>query len=190
MKNLFVLLLIGTSLSFAQRSSLFKGEFESGGYGGPIIHTGTVNGASAVFVGGKGGWIVNHSVIIGGGAYGLVSNVPAKNVGPNGETQMMFGYGGFIVEYWYNADKLVHLSGSLLLGSGGLDYKNPGNGNSDMANFFVAEPSVGVNLNMTEYLTLGAGASYRVLSNFTSPVADSKDLEGASVYFVAKFGKF
>ena len=186
-----LLFFVLTSVAVAQRSSLFEERIESGGYGGPMIQVGTINGTSAVFVGGKGGWIINHTFVLGGAGWGLANNIPAKTVGPNGETEMMFGYGGLLLEYWHNADEVLHWSASLLIGGGGLEYKTQ-RGSTPYAgsSFFVVEPSVGVNMNVTQHFTVGGGVSYRALSNFSSTVADSKDLEGASVFLVAKFGAF
>jgi hypothetical protein len=191
MKPLTLFVLMLASVASAQRASLFEDRIESGGFGGPMMQVGSIGGSSAVFVGGKGGWIVNHTFVLGGGAYGLANNIAAKTVGPNGETQMMFGYGGLLLEYLHESDALIHWSASLLVGGGGIDYKNHGGVSPiNSTSFFVAEPSVGINLNISEHFTVGAGASYRALSNFSTSIADSKDLEGGSVYLVAKFGKF
>ncbi len=64
--------------AFAQEETLIKGDVESGGFGGPVVKMTSLNGQDGILVGGRGGWILNHSFIIGGGGYGLANNVRAK----------------------------------------------------------------------------------------------------------------
>jgi len=54
-----------------EAETLFAGEVVHGGFGGPVLKASTVNGSPALFVGGRGGWIINHSFILGGGGDGL-----------------------------------------------------------------------------------------------------------------------
>lgn len=78
---LFLLFAIITLPVFAQEQTLIgSGEIENGGFGGPVVKVTSINGESAVFVGGRGGWIINHTFVLGGAGYGLVTNVNAKKL--------------------------------------------------------------------------------------------------------------
>ncbi len=43
-----------------------------------MLKSTSISGKSAWLVGGRCGWIVNHSFVIGGGGYGLASDIPAS----------------------------------------------------------------------------------------------------------------
>jgi len=195
MKRLaIVLLLCFISLPLlAQEETLIGGEMESGGFGGPVVKFGSINGESGIFVGGRGGWIINHTFILGGGGYGLTNDVKAKVLGPYGQRYLNFGYGGVELEYIAQSDKLIHLSVMTLIGGGGVGWKDESirsgmNGDTDA--FFVIEPAAQMNLNITKYFRLSAGVSYRYVSGVNSPVATNADLSGPAGVLTFRFGKF
>jgi len=70
-----LLLLFIAGIARAQEEeTLLGGGFESGGYGGPVVKFTNVKGEFAVMAGGYGGWLINHSLMLGGGGYGLVTH--------------------------------------------------------------------------------------------------------------------
>jgi hypothetical protein len=77
MKNLAITLIV-LLLAFpavAAGKTLFGGKIESGGYGGPLFKVGPINGGTGLFVGGQGGWIINHHFVLGGKGYVLVNDI-------------------------------------------------------------------------------------------------------------------
>jgi len=69
-KIIFLFLFVLISLpAFGQEETLISGKIENGGYGAPVVKFSTVKNNFAVFVGGYGGWLINHSFMIGGGVY-------------------------------------------------------------------------------------------------------------------------
>jgi hypothetical protein len=192
-KFLTILLLAFTFPAFAQEETLINGEIESGGFGGPAIKVTTINGENAVMVGGRGGWIINHSFVLGGAGYGLATDVNAK-VTDSMHQCIQMGYGGLDLEYIPSSNDLIHLSVGLLIGAGGIGYKQD---NNDMFNsshktnaFFVLEPTVNANLNVTHYFRVAAGVSYRYVSGLKSVVSTNSDLSGPSAVLTFKFGTF
>jgi hypothetical protein len=192
-KILLFLLLIFTFPALAQDETLISGEIESGGFGGPAIKITTINGENAVMVGGRGGWIINHSLVLGGGGYGLVTDVKAK-VPDSIHQYIEMGYGGLDLEYISLSNDLLHLSVGLLIGGGGIGYKNENNnvfnGTNNKNSFFVLEPSVHANLNITHFFRIAAGVSYRYISGLKSVVSSNTDLSGPSGILTLEFGKF
>ncbi|MGD1044852.1 MAG: hypothetical protein ABR936_05935 [Bacteroidota bacterium] len=194
MKKLVSLLVIVFTFSaLAQEATLINGEIESGGFGGPVLKVTSINGENAVMVGGRGGWIINHSFVLGGGGYGLVTDVKAK-VTDSIHKYIEMGYGGVELEYIPSSNDLLHLSVGLLVGAGGIGYKRE---DDDMFNashrnnsFFVLEPSVNANLNVTHSFRIAAGVSYRYVSGLKSIVSTNADLSGPSAILIFKFGKF
>jgi hypothetical protein len=195
--SIILLLIILIALpAFAQEQTLFSGKIEHGGYGGPVVKFSSVNGKLGVLVGGHGGWIINHTLVLGGGGYGLVNDVAANTLGPLNEEYVDFSYGGFEVEWVMNSDKLVHFSVHALIGGGGVQYRNEGedityhNKNND--GFFVLEPGATLDLNMTTWMRFSVGASYRYVNGVdsNSNVTSDQDLTAPSVMLMLRFGKF
>jgi hypothetical protein len=194
MKKIVVLLVfVFTFSAFAQETTLINGEIESGGFGGPVLKVTSINGENAVMIGGRGGWIINHSLVLGGGGYGLVTEVKAKKTDSLRQYVEM-GYGGLEIEYITASNDLLHLSMGLLVGAGGIGYKHTDNNDfmdSHKNNsFFVLEPSVSANLNVTHSFRIAAGVSYRYVSGLKSIVSTNADLSGPSAILTLKFGKF
>jgi hypothetical protein len=188
-----LLLYIGTGFAVAQEETLISGDIESGGFGGPVVKLGSFNGETGVLVGGRGGWIINHSFIIGGGGYGLANDVKARTPGPNGDRYLNFGYGGLELEYIWEPNRLTHYSVLMLIGAGGLSWRDD---NVRMGitpendDFFVLEPEVNFTVNVTTYFRISAGASYRLISGVQSGASTNADLSGPSGVLTLRFGKF
>jgi hypothetical protein len=184
-----------TSSAFAQMETVFSGRLENGGYGGAIVKIGDIDGEAAVWLGGKGGWIINHSFVIGGGGYGLVTENKEVHY-LNGEHQkLVIGYGGLILEYINNPINIVHITGGVLIGGGGAghayrnDYYDEWNSNSTDA-FFAMEPNLGLELNIATYVRAELGVSYLYTSGIELYDADDEDVSGPAGYLVLKFGAF
>jgi hypothetical protein len=190
----FLVIIVIAFQAFGQEQTLLSGKIEHGGYGGPVVKFTSINNKFGVLVGGHGGWIINHSLVIGGGGYGLVNDVDANSLGPLGEKYVEFGYGGFEIEWIINSDKLIHFSIHTLIGGGGVTFRNEGedithhNKNGD--NFFVLEPGATLDLNVTPWLRFSVGAGYRFVSGVDSPVSTNEDLSAPAAVVMLRFGKF
>jgi hypothetical protein len=79
MKTLFELSILFICICFqlnAQEQTLVgNGEISNGGFGGPVIKYTQIKNEPAILVGGRGGWIINHTFVIGGGGYGLANQI-------------------------------------------------------------------------------------------------------------------
>jgi hypothetical protein len=190
--TLFVLLSFLHTPLFAQEETLLKGKIESGGFGGPILKVTELNGDLGLLVGGKGGWIINHTFVIGGGGYGLVTNIAANDVNFIEKAFLNLGYGGVVLELVPESNKLIHFSFSTLIGAGGVNYRdrNFSINFRQWDTFFVAEPEVNLMLNVTKHFRVGLGASYRYIDGVDLNGLRDSDLSGASASMIFKFGKF
>lgn len=92
-----------------------------------------------MLVGSRGGWIINHVVVLGGGGYGLVSSVTAPQQAQPalGRYDLSFGYGGVIIEGIILPMRAWHLS-------------------------VVWEPTLSLELNLVSFMRIDVGAGYRV----------------------------
>ncbi len=193
---LFLLTILVALPVFAQEQTLFAGKIEHGGYGGPVVKFTTVNDKFGVLVGGRGGWIIDHTLVIGGGGYGLVNEVEANTVEPQIGKYLEFGYGGFEIEWVVNSDKLVHFSIHTLIGGGGVQYRSE---SGDIAfqdryndEFFVLEPGATLDINVTTWVRFSVGATYRYINGIESDskLTSNTDLNGLSAMVMLRFGKF
>lgn len=204
-KIMFIVLLVSSAL-FAQRQSLIEGEIESGGFGAPKINVTTFKGETGVLVGGYGGWLINHQLLLGGGGFGLVNQVKSRN-----EVQSYFdfdqqpylnlGYGGGIIEYYFQPDQIMHTSVSLLIGAGGVSYRSDRDdlhlsthgifmGEQKADAFFVLEPGISGELNVAKHLKIGLSMSYRWVNGIDIYGLSNSDLSGVSAGLAFKFGSF
>ncbi len=191
---LLVLIMFMSSVAVAQEETLISGTLVSGGFGGPVVKISQVKDDFAVFVGGYGGWLINHKLLIGGGGYGLVNDIEVKGFVSDWKTYLNLGYGGFMLEYFTSPQKLFHFSMQTLIGAGGISYRNheggqiDADGNDD--SFFVIEPAVNIVLNVTHGFRIGLGASYRYINGIEMAEYKNSDLSGATVQASFMFGKF
>lgn len=183
------------------QETLFSGNVEHGGYGGPVIKVASIKDETALLVGGYGGWFINHTIMIGGGGYGLVNNIDAPPGVPlaNGMKQSVgFGYGGGMIEFTGNSDALVHYTAHLLVGAGGAGYYVRTTDIEDIDPDFdeqwdaclAAEVGAGVEINVTTFFRINAGASYLFINGLDIPELTDSDISGPAAHLTLKFGKF
>lgn len=199
---ILALLVVLAARAFSQdEETLLTGQLTHGGFGGPVVKFTRLSDEFGVLVGGRGGWIINHCFIIGGGGYGLVNSIP----GPDGiplmvEPVLTMGYGGFEMEYLRHSGKLIHSTVQLLIGGGGVGYHelrdedwnfdNDVNGNPNWDSYFIIEPGIGLELNVTSFFRIDAGASYRFVSGVEKNGLTNGEIGGPSAVLTFKFGKF
>lgn len=144
--------------------------------------------------------IANHSLALGFAGKGFVSEFFQRAAGEPDEYNYAGGYGGLLIEPIIMPRYPIHLSFPVLLGVGGMSYNRlPHRYHPyDYDDFFVeqagafliAEPGVEVELNITHWMRLGLGGTYRFVSSVDSRGLDEKVLNGFSGSFSAKFGIF
>jgi len=113
-----ILVAVGASGALAQERTLITGGVESGGMGAPVVKFTEIGNEFSVMAGGRGGWIINHTFLIGGGGYGLANDLDLDGLHPRRDVE--FGYGGLELEYINNSDGLIHFTLQGLVGGGGL----------------------------------------------------------------------
>jgi hypothetical protein len=186
----FIFLLVFPLL--AQEETLISKPFHSGGYGGPVWKAGLVNGKFGMFSGGRGGWIINHTLVIGGGGYSSLVDIETNAISDNDRPLYLeIYYGGGELEYIHNSDKLVHWTIHTLFGSGSAKLKEHAPDKTmETDQFFLLEPSFNMDLNITSWFRLGAGVSYRLALGLDMDIISSSDISGPSGQIIFKFGSF
>jgi len=169
----------------------------SGGYGGPVVKFSSIGRNFATFLGGYGGWFVNKKFMIGGGGFGLIGkdltvddSDRANAAPPDGNLHYDIGYGGFIVEYTLGSDKLVHYMFNALIGGGSVAQSLNSGKQYAESGFFIFEPAANVEMNITDFFRIGAGASLRVVTGAETPGISNANLSGLAGVLTFKFGYF
>lgn len=184
----------GSAIRLAPREkedeTLISGKLDFGFYGAPIIKFTKINDEFAVLCGGRGGLLINHRFLVGGGGYGLVNEIPVNNIWPNDDYLLEFGYGGLVLEYILAPRKLVHLSVYTLIGAGSVCFQDRWYEPWDHDAFFVAEPGLDLMMNITRCFRIGVGGSYRYISGINLGGLSNEDISGPSAVLTFKFGRF
>lgn len=184
--------------ALAQESGpMINGSVSHGGFGGPVVKLTTINSEFGVFVGGRGGWIVNfrpdHSFVLGGGGYSLATEIEIDDVmSSGGSAHLNLAYGGLELAYVNRTRNPVHFSVHTLIGGGGADHSEESQNleGEDGDPFFVVEPGISAILNVAEFFRIEGGVSYRLISGTDLDGVEDSDLSGASAVLTFKFGSF
>jgi hypothetical protein len=174
---------------------------DRGGGGYCSFSTGysNIDNMDAIMFGGRFSWMASHSMGIGLGATGFMNEFHYE---PSLDRDVFLtgGYGGLYIEPILLPRLPVHLSFPVLLGFGGISFisvDNDFNENflEDSKAFLLIEPAAEVELNLTRFLRLAIGASYRIPTPFDvglpgSYSIDVKSLRTMSYMVTLKLGKF
>jgi hypothetical protein len=196
LRSIGFLLLAGACLSggalSAQETGMDDG-LRHGGFGAPVVKFTEVDSRFGVLVGGRGGWIINGSFVIGGGGYALANtgNFEHLTNGAGDPGGLEMAYGGLELGYIHRPDALVHVSLGLLIGAGGVTWTPDGPAGAEVDDaFFVTEPELDVVLNVTRAFRVALGVSYRLARGVELFDLGDADLSGFAGLVAFKFGSF
>jgi len=190
--------------STQQYQTLFGDNMSYGGYGALSLGYTKIGDNDAFVSGVKGAWIVGHSIGIGFEGAGFISEL---TTGIDG---------GFLIEPIFFALKPIHFAVPIVFGGGAVAFESSNyynqdymynNYHTDYDQFYMIQPGIEVELNITRFFRLAMGGNYRFTSDisltttdFNSPInnsddeiiqlLDNNDLNSYSVYLSFKFGKF
>ncbi|WP_297088573.1 hypothetical protein [uncultured Draconibacterium sp.] len=209
MKQLTILLafILATGLAYAQDDyyndqveTIFSNRKSNGGYGAFSVGYTQIDGRDAMVAGARGAFIFDHSFAIGLAGYGFVNDLEHYDYRPNPEERFFLagGYGGLFFEPIVGGTKPVHVSFPILVGMGGIsliehnrwdwDWNYTHEYDTDL--FFVFEPGVELEVNLTRFFRIAAFGSYRLTSDIKLYDTGADVLRGFNVGMTFKFGKF
>jgi hypothetical protein len=152
------------------------------------------------------GAIISHNWTIGLQVNAVVNSYYLRydSIIDNTNTNLVGGYGGFMVAYTLFPKSPVHVSVPLQIGGGYLGYmsgygnwRENGNGNwsnngeiLDYDVFFFVEPGLQLEMNLTKFMRLALGASYRYSPDFSLDQQGSGFVNQFNATIGLKFGKF
>jgi len=191
-----VVLMLFSAGTIAQQQdstqTLFKSGVKVSELWTPEIKINSIQGDIGTLIGIYGGALINRTLLVGfSGGVNL------------GHPRVNYGYFGGIGQYIHNPSRMMHWSGQLLIAYGTTkDYESPKSGpfdnfwNISGESFFLMEPGVNLELNLSSRLTLVAGVSYRHVSgldetneNVSITHVTNGDMSGINFNVGLKFGK-
>jgi len=189
-----VMLLLAAREAAAQGQPPREGS-GNGHFGAPVLKVTTIRDQGAVMLGGRGGWNVSPSLVLGFGAYGTMTEVDAApGVMPAASyaLDVKIETFGFDMEYAVRPAAPTHLTLTAFVGGAANHYYKDGTNEQEGETDFmlVLEPSVGVERRVTRWLHLNLAASYRLLGGVEQAGLQAGDLQGPSAVLAAKIGRF
>ncbi len=183
--------------------SLLSKNNDLNAFGALDIKVGDLMSERGLLVGAYGGFIINRRYLFGVAGYGLVTNVEFEGLVPGQSTPKQLnlhgGYGGIMIGGTIAPRELIHISIPIVLGAGSLEVvdkdfftSNPADSEFTVENsvFFVAEPGIEVEFNITKYFRLGAGMTYRYISGTELENVKDEDISGTTAMISFRFGRF
>lgn len=166
------------------------------GFGAPVVKVGPFNNEGATLTGGRGAWLINDTVYFGGAGYGLASEEKIDLAGKRQELE--FGYGGLMAGVNLFPEKLIHATALVTYGWGAVsadddaDVDDEDDDNNVTDNVNVVEPEALVEVNVTNFMRVGLGASYRLVTGVdeATVLEEKTDANGWTTTLAFNFGGF
>lgn len=147
----------------------------TGGFIGVTAKGGEINDQEDLWLGGEIATVFGNNLTVGLAGYGLVNSVQSFNLDFDGKIlHYQAGYGGLYIEPAIFENSVINMSFPTVLGAGGIGETTIGGVIDELDGFdledddlyysdvfWVAEPSVALNLNISRWMKLSAGVSYR-----------------------------
>ena len=164
-------------------------------FGAPVLKYTAIRDQGAVMFGGRGGWNLTRSLVLGGGAYGTMTEVdaPAGAVPTApGPLDIKLETFGIDLEYAIRPAAPTHLTVTAFMGGAAAHYVDDGTKDQEGETDFMLllEPSVGLERRVTDWMHLNLAVSYRLVRGVEQAGLTADDLNGASGALAVKLGKF
>jgi hypothetical protein len=164
-------------------------------FGAFVVKYIVIRDQGAIMLGGRGGWNVTSSLLLGGGMYGTLNGVDAReDAVPDapGRLDVKFESFGFDLEYAVRPAAPTHLTLTAFLGGAADRYvrhkTDQQHGETDFMTLF--EPALGVERRITGWLHLNLGVSYRLTSEVEQQGLEDGDFNGTAVALAVDLGRF
>jgi len=185
------LTLFTVGVALADENTLLDNRnYESGGMASSNFGYGNLAGEAVPVSGFHANWIINHSLRLG---FYSESNsledeydmtIDGIKYGINIETT------GLDIGYTCDSDRILHPVCGLMIGGGYLKSKRLEDGHTERSDFFIVQPRIGVELNVTKWMRVETLATWRLANGVESDLFDDRDIGGWSAFIGFSFGWF
>jgi hypothetical protein len=190
-----VLLLLSATEALAQNQDNREEVRRRGHFGAPAVKWTIIRDQGTLMFGGRGGWNITPSLLLGGSLYGTMTEVDARHGAvPDapGPLDIKFETFGFDLEYAVRPKAPTHLTLGVLLGGAAAHYvrnkTHEQHGETDF--MFLLEPLAGVEQRVTDRIHLNLAGSYRLVSGVEQQGLKDADCSGPAAALAVKFGRF
>lgn len=182
-----------------QIKSLFSKENEIKGFGGFDLTVTDLYKERSLLLGGYGGAIINKHVMFGLAGYGLATENQFSHERASATYfNLEGGYGGLYLGAIIAPNEVVHLTVPVIFGAGAIHIidKNyfPFSYDKEYVlestAFFVVKPGLQVEVNITSFLRVGLGASYRLVKGSDLLEISDEQLTDWGATFSVRMGRF
>lgn len=175
--------------------ALFSGGASHGTYGGPSLKLSSVDGDMAMFLGARGGWVIDRTLVLGLAGYLSANDIAARQRFDGESAVVNFDYWGAFGEYIVATNDVVHVTLDLFGGAGRALYEPKSGTDPDVipdehTSVFVGEASLNGELNITRHLRLTLGGGYRYVDGPSLQQLSARDLSGFTATATFKVGSF
>ena len=178
---------------YAYDDTLIGNDAEVGGFFTIESKNTEIKDVFCMFIGGRAALLVNRRWAFGAGGCGIVNNPVPDGFGEGGLIKLRSYYGGFIFEYIAWPEKVFHVTFPVLVGAGKVEYKGSyrdSETGEDADAYFILEPGLDLEFNITRFWRMDLGASYRYVSGCDLGDVTDDDLSGMAGSLTFKLGKF
>lgn len=164
-----------------------------GVYLGLSAYYGEIEGESTYMFGGKVAYVANQQFEIGFAGVGFYTDQDSQGI--ISDDGIYGGYGGFHLEPIFFGTRTVSLAIPILIGGGVVGYVDHYFEDFDIEDetwdaYFVFEPGVSVQYNISRFIQLEAGVKYRFSSDINLYRGSINNINGFSGGIGMKFGVF
>ncbi len=184
------------------KSLLSRGN-DLNGFGGSDLRIGDFKGERGLLAGAYGGLIINRRYLFGVAGYGMVTKIEFDGTVPGQEDPKSLnlhgGYGGVLIGASIAPKEVIHVTIPVILGAGAFEVVDKNFFTNNLADseftiensvFFVLEPGIEVEFNISNHFRLGFGASYRYITGTELVNVDDEDVTGTAGMISFRFGRF
>jgi len=166
----------------------------NGWYVGPSLGSTMINGNIAANIGVKAAWLANHSYGLGLAAYGFGWNGRTEdNPTLRSDRRLNGGYGGVLFQYILFPNRMVHGLIDATVGGGFVCTRLKVDDDDECQSgrgFFMVAPTMGFEINVTDFMRAGASGGYRFAAAETRDGVSGTDLGGFIAVANVTFGQF
>ena len=196
MRQLAIVVMLALAATEAVAQDQTPRQEARGGYfGAPVVRWTTIRDQGAMMLGGRGGWNVTSSLLLGGGLYGTMTEIDApQGAVPDapGPLDVKFESFGLDLEYAAHRAAPTYLTLNVFFGGGAAHYVRDKtveqHGETDF--MLLLEPAVGIERRITNWLHVNLAVSYRLVSGVEQPGLEDGDFNGPDAALAVKFGRF
>jgi hypothetical protein len=167
-------------------------------YLAPVAQATQINTEAAMVTGLEFGWMATPRLTLGLASYRLANKIDADRPCATGAKNVEFFYSGITAAYGMEVAPRTRLIGQALIGGGEAHWRegfwgrvpDPDHKDVNHTTSFVAEPGLGVEIELLPWMRANLSGGYRFVTGGESNVIEQKDMRSFTGTFGLRLGRF